>query len=140
MSLTRESGALALGGVALAEAALVAGTPAYVYDLDAMAASAASVRRAFEGAPGGVFYALKANTAGPVVRALARVGCGADVVSGAELGVALACGVAADRVVYSGVAKRDEEIDRAMHAGGAGILAIQVESLEEIARVEARAR
>ena len=51
--------------------------------------------------------------------------------------VALGCGVAPDKIVYSGVAKTDDEIDRAI--GGARIVAIQVESIEEIDRVE-RAR
>jgi diaminopimelate decarboxylase len=116
------------------------GTPAYVYDLDGMAARARSLDAAFEGTAHLVAYAVKANSAGPVVRALAAAGCGADVVSGGELQVALACGMAPDRIVYSGVAKQDEELDRAIASGGRGIGAIQVESVEEIARVEARAR
>src|SRR5207244_3249262 len=48
--------------------------------------------------------------------------------------------VAPDRVVYSGVAKRDDELDLAVRAGDRGILSIQVESVEEIARIDARAR
>jgi diaminopimelate decarboxylase len=116
------------------------GTPAYVYDLDGMAARARSLDAAFEGTAHLVAYAVKANSAGPVVRALAAAGCGADVVSGGELQVALACGIAPDRIVYSGVAKQDEELDRAIACGGRGIGAIQVESVEEIARVEARAK
>jgi diaminopimelate decarboxylase len=126
-----------LGGVSLAEIALQAGTPTYVYDLDAMAAGARAMRSAFEGEPHLVAYAVKANSAGGVVRALAAEGCGADVVSGAELVVALRCGVPPEKVVYSGVAKTDDEIDRAI---AAGVGAIQLESLEEVPRVEARAR
>jgi diaminopimelate decarboxylase len=115
-------------------------TPTYVYDLDDVAERARAFEAAFEGAPHLVAYAVKANAAGPVVRTLAAQGCGADVVSGAELLVALACGVPPDRIVYSGVAKGDAEIDRALHCGERGILALQIESVEEIARVEARAR
>jgi diaminopimelate decarboxylase len=111
-----------------------------VYDLDGMAARARSLAAAFEGTAHLVAYAVKANSAGPVVRALARAGCGADVVSGGELCVALACGIAPERIVYSGVAKQDDELDRAIACGTRGIGAIQVESVEEIARVEARAR
>jgi diaminopimelate decarboxylase len=81
-------------------------------------------------------YAIKANGAGPIVRALVHEGCGVDVVSGGELATALACGVSPERVVYSGVAKRDDELDRAILAG---IRAIHVESVEEIERVAARA-
>jgi diaminopimelate decarboxylase len=138
MPPTREpSGALVLGGVALAEVVRAAGTPTYAYDLDAIAAEARGLQAAFDDAPHLVAYAVKANSAGPVLRAIASEGCGADVVSGAEMLVALACGIRPDRIVYNGVAKTDDEIDRAV---GAEIAAVQVESLEEIARVEARAR
>jgi diaminopimelate decarboxylase len=141
MSLTRDgSGTLQLGGVSLAGLASELGTPAYVYDLDAMGAEARALEEGFEKHPHLVCYAVKANTAGPVVRSLAAEGCGADVVSGAELAVALACGVVPERIVYSGVAKRDEELDRAVGCGQRGIGAVQIESVEEIARVEARAR
>jgi diaminopimelate decarboxylase len=135
-------GKLTLGGARLVDLARDAsiGTPAYVYDLDAIAAEARALDAAFDGAPHLVAYAVKANTAGAIVRAIAGEGCGADVVSGAELEVALACGIAPDKIVYSGVAKRDAELDRAVACGARGIGAIQIESVEEIARVEARAR
>jgi diaminopimelate decarboxylase len=140
-SLTRDRhGELLLGGAVLSEVAREAGTPAYVYDLDAMAAEARSLDLAFDGAPHLVAYALKANTAGPVVAALASAGCGGDVVSGGELEVALRCGMTPDRIVYSGVAKLDSEIERALTSGARGIAAIQIESVEEVARVEARAK
>jgi len=116
------------------------GTPAYVYDLDAMQRDASAVVAAFGQRAPNVFYAIKANSAGPIVRALAARGCGADVVSGAELLLALRCGIAPDRVVYSGVAKADEELDLAIGCGARGIRAIQAESIEEIERIDARAR
>jgi diaminopimelate decarboxylase len=141
MSLTRDgSGVLQLGGVSLPGLASELGTPAYVYDLDAMGAAARALEEGFDEQRHLVCYAVKANTAGPVVRALSAAGCGADVVSGAELAVALACGVTPDRIVYSGVAKRDDELDRAVGCGDRGIGAVQIESIEEIGRVEARAR
>jgi diaminopimelate decarboxylase len=111
-----------------------------VYDLDAMAAEVRALRAGFDGAPHLVAYAMKANTAGAVVRTVMAEGCGADIVSGAELLVALQCGVAPDHIVYNGVAKTDDEIDQAIASGPRGIGAIQLESVEEIARVEARAR
>ena len=135
-----ESGVLTLDGIELTELVQRFGTPSYVYDLDAMALAARTLQSAFDGASHLVAYAVKANAAGGVVRALAREGCGADVVSGAELLVALACGIAADRIVFSGVAKTDEELDRAIACGARGIQAVQIESFEEIARLEARAR
>ena len=130
---------LVLGGVALPD--LVSdprfGTPTYVYDLDAIASEARELEAAFEGAPHLVAYAVKANSAGPIVKALVQAGCGADVVSGAELSLALRCGAAPEKVVFSGVAKSDAELDLAI---GSAIAAIQVESVEEIARIAARAR
>jgi len=151
--LTRDERGCVLGGVALRDVFADGGasadvrgraaepipTPAYVYDLDAMEAAARALTAGFGGAPHLVAYAVKANTAGPIVRALARAGCGADVVSGGELAVALACGVAPERILFSGVAKQAWELDRAIGAGDRGILGIQMESVEEIARVEARA-
>src|SRR5262249_30864849 len=138
---TRDERGAVLGGAPLA-GILASGaipTPAYVYDLGAMEAEARALVAAFGGAPHLVAYAVKANTAGPIVRALARAGCGAEVVSGAELLVALGCGVDADRILMSGVAKQAWEIDRAIGAGARGIRSIQMESVEEIGRVEARA-
>lgn len=140
-------GELALGGVPLAgisrhtldDGARV-GTPTYVYDLDAMASEARELAAAFEGAPHLIAYAIKANSAGPVVRALASEGCGADVVSGGELLLALRCGISPEAIVYSGVAKTDDELDLAIAAGGVGIRAINIESVEEIARIAARAK
>jgi diaminopimelate decarboxylase len=140
MSISRDSsGTLRLAGVSLSEVAALTGTPAYVYDLGGMAAGARALREAFDGRPHLVAYALKANTAGAVVRTLVAEGCGADVVSGAELLVALACGVSPDHVVYNGVAKIDGEIDQALSSGPRGIGAVFIESVEEIARIEARA-
>jgi diaminopimelate decarboxylase len=142
MPTTRDgAGHLCLGGaslLALVRASAV-GTPTYVYDLSAMALEVRELRSAFEGSAHLVAYAVKANSAGPVLRTLFAEGCGADVVSGAELALALACGAEPDRIVYSGVAKTDDELDRAILAGPEGIRAIQVESVEEIPRVEARA-
>jgi len=141
MPLTRDaSGALLLGALPLRTVLHDAQTPSYVYDLDAIAQAARELEQGFDAAPHLVCYAVKANTAGEVVRTLAAQGCGADVVSGGELIVALACGVDPDRIVYSGVAKRDDEIDRALGCGPRGIGALQIESVEEIARVQARAR
>jgi diaminopimelate decarboxylase len=143
MPVTRGTrGQLELGGVDLAALARdpAIGTPTYVYDLTAMTAEAHALHAAWDGAPHRVAYAVKANSAGPVVRALAEAGCGADVVSGAELRVAMACGVSPEAILFSGVAKLDAELDAALLAGTEGIGAVQVESLEELPRIAARAR
>ncbi len=132
------SGRATLGGRLLSELRAEAGvgTPAYFYDLDAITQATRELVAAFGAAPGFVAYAVKANTAGSIVRAVAQAGGGADVVSGGELAVALGAGVGPERIVMSGVAKQDWELDRAI---GHGIRAIQLESVEEIPRVAARA-
>jgi len=112
-------------------------TPVYFYDLDAIASEARDLSAGFGTARHVVAYAVKANSAGSVVRTLAAEGVGADVVSGAELEVAIGCGIPATKIVMSGVAKKDGELDLAI---ATGLLAIQAESVEEIARIAARAR
>ena len=111
--------------------------PAYVYDVDGMTETLRSLRHAFGDAPHLVAYAIKANSAGTVVRAFTAEGAGVDAVSGAELELALGCGVPEKQLVMSGVAKTDAEIDLALFKG---ILAIQAESVEELGRIMARAR
>jgi diaminopimelate decarboxylase len=112
-------------------------TPVYLYDLDAIALEARSLIAGYGDARHVVAYAVKANSAGSVVRALAAEGTGADVVSAAELEVAMACGIPAEKIVMSGVAKRDTELDFAISCR---LLAIQAESVEELFRIAARAR
>jgi len=112
-------------------------TPVYVYDLAAIRKTATEMTAALGAQPHVLAYAVKANSAGSIVRLLAELGVGADVVSGGELELVRRAGVAPRKIVMSGVAKTDEELDRAI---AEDILAIQVESAEELERVAARAR
>lgn len=112
-------------------------TPVYFYDLDAIAQEARALIAGYGSARHVVAYAVKANSAGSVVRTLAAEGTGADVVSAAELEVAMACGIPAEKIVMSGVAKRDTELDFAISSR---LLAIQAESVEELLRIASRAR
>ncbi len=138
MATSRDArGRLTLGGVVLDSLLGPYGTPLYVYDLGAIVAEARALQSAFGSASHLVAYAVKANSAGPIVKALAGAACGADVVSGPELALARRCGIVPAAIVFSGVGKRDEELDLAVSEG---IAAIQVESVEELARVAARAR
>jgi diaminopimelate decarboxylase len=139
MSFSRDSAGVAhLGGVSL-QRLLVEGqaTPAYVYDVDAMVAEATALGQGFGGREHLVCYAVKANTAGRILRRFAAAGVGADIVSVGELRVALGAGIPASRIVWSGVAKRDDELDAAL---AAGVRSLHAESVEELARIEARAR
>ena len=136
-----QQGVATLGGTQVDTllAAAGCGTPAYLYDLDGIRTAARELAAGLGPGPSLIAFATKANSAVPVLRALFEEGCGADVVSGAELALVLEAGLSPDKVVFSGVAKRDDEIDRALGAGGSGIHAIQAESVEELARIGARA-
>ncbi|WP_308909110.1 diaminopimelate decarboxylase [Pseudokordiimonas caeni] len=112
------------------------GTPVYIYSKAAMQAAYARYRDAFEGMDALVCYAVKANTNLSVIRTFADMGSGADVVSGGELRRALAAGVPARRIVFSGVAKTREEIDFALNAD---ILQFNVESEPELKAISAAA-
>ncbi len=132
-------GAALLGSARLADLVQRSGvdTPAYFYDLDGVRDVAERLEAAFETQRHLVAYAVKANSAGPILRAVFSAGLGADVVSGAELELVLRAGAAPRRIVMSGVGKTDRELDSAI---AADILAIQAESAEEITRIAARAR
>lgn len=135
-----KSGAM-LGGVSLHQIADAAGTPTYVYDAEGIRQRLARVRSALGSGKGGVpdplvCFAVKANSALPVLRVLAREGAGADIVSGGELRRALEAGIAPQRIIFSGVGKTDDELDAAI---AAGIRSINVESAEELTRLMARA-
>jgi diaminopimelate decarboxylase len=118
-------------------AAAGTGTPAYVYDLDAIAAEARDMVAALADPRHEVAYAVKANSAGSILRTVLAEGAGAEVVSRGELEVALGVGVRPDRIMASSVAKADHELDFAVTVG---IRAIQMESVEELGRVAARAK
>src|SRR5262245_30248705 len=74
-------------------------TPAYVYDVGAMVREAKALARGFHYHKHMIAYAVKANSAGPVVRALADAGCGAEVGSRGELDLALHSGIAPEAVL-----------------------------------------
>jgi diaminopimelate decarboxylase len=105
------------------------GTPFYAYDGDLFRERIRRFRAAFASAPHLVCYALKANDALALVRIAAEEGLGADIVSGGELEKALKAGVPGERIVFSGVGKRREEIRAALEAG---VRSLNVESLGEL--------
>ena len=112
------------------------GTPFYLY-------SHATVKRhflifdgAFDGVDRLICYSAKANSNLAILTLLAKLGAGLDIVSGGELYKGLKAGFTADKIVYSGVGKRVDEIDFALREG---ILMFNVESLEELALIDTRA-
>lgn len=118
--------------VPLADIAAAAGTPVYVYSADLIRQHANSYLTAD---PEATFaYALKANQNIELLKLLCGLGLGADVTSGGELFLALKAGFDPQKIIYSGVGKRDDEIRMALEAG---ISAIHIESAAELFVVEA---
>jgi diaminopimelate decarboxylase len=105
------------------------GTPCYVYSRATFTNHFLSLDKAFAAVPHCICYSLKANSNLGVLKALAELGAGADVVSGGELRQALRAGIPADRIVYSGVGKTLPELRLAVEAG---IKAVNVENREEL--------
>jgi diaminopimelate decarboxylase len=111
-------GVLHAEDVPLPDIAEAVGTPVYVYSTATIERHARVFREAV--APTGdplIAFAVKANPNAAVLAALARCGYGADVVSGGELKRALAAGIPADKIVFSGVGKTEEEMALACEAG-----------------------
>ena len=124
-------------GVSLAELAETHGTPLYVYSAEQIRVRFWLFQEAFAGREATVCYAVKANSSLAILRLLAEMGAGFDIVSGGELErVRRASKAALGRVVFSGVGKQVWEIDAALKAG---ILLFNVESEAELALLAARA-
>jgi len=114
------------------------GTPCYVYSRAMLTRAFREFDAAFAGVPHLVCYAMKANASLAIVDLFASLGSGFDIVSGGELARVQAAGGDAGKVVFSGVAKSDTEMDAAL---AAGILCFNVESaaeLDHLAAVAAR--
>src|SRR3989441_2621173 len=132
----RQDGVLGCDGVSLEEAAVRFGTPLYLYSKAALVAAYAAYDRAFAPVPHRICYALKANGSGALLRILAGLGAGADIVSGFELEAALRAGFPPKLIVFSGVGKTTDEIARGLDAG---IGEFNAESEEELGRISAAA-
>ena len=115
--------------VNLAGLAAEVGTPVYVYSRATVERHYRAFAGAFEGARAQVFYAMKANSNLAVLKVLAKLGAGADTVSEGEIRKALAAGIPASRIVFSGVGKTDAELAFAVEAG---IHQINIESEGEL--------
>ncbi|HEY0626782.1 MAG TPA: diaminopimelate decarboxylase [Allosphingosinicella sp.] len=111
-------GAMHAEDVPLSEIADAVGTPVYVYSSAAMIGQAETFRAGLArlGDPL-IAFAVKANPNGAVLKTLAEAGLGADVVSGGELRRALAAGIPASKIVFSGVGKTRDEMELACRGG-----------------------
>ncbi|MCL4478427.1 MAG: diaminopimelate decarboxylase [Deltaproteobacteria bacterium] len=105
------------------------GTPVYIYSKKTLKRHYAVLSNAFTSIEPLICYSVKANSNIANIALFASMGAGADIVSGGELYRALKAGIKADRIVYSGVGKTEEEIAYAIKEN---ILLFNAESIEEI--------
>jgi diaminopimelate decarboxylase len=108
-------------------------TPLYVYDFENIKKNYLELKSAFKGRKSLVCYAVKANSNLSVLKLLAELEAGADCVSMGEVKRALYAGIPKYKIIFSGVGKRDDEIEEAILRD---ILMINIESEAEFERVE----
>lgn len=123
------NGVLHAEDVDLRHVAREVGTPFYCYATATLERHYRVFAEAFNDGPALICYAMKANSNQAVLKTLARLGAGMDIVSGGELARALAAGVPGERIVFSGVGKTRAEMRAALEAG---ILCFNVESEPEL--------
>jgi diaminopimelate decarboxylase len=121
-------------GVALSAIASQVGTPFYCYSAGALRSAWQEFADGTRGMNARICYAMKANSSLAVIRLFGQLGAGADIVSVGELRRALAAGIPAERIVYSGVGKKASELMAALEAG---IGQVNVESAAELETLNA---
>jgi diaminopimelate decarboxylase len=119
--------------VPVADIVAAVGTPCYLYSRATIERHWHAFDRAFSDHPHLVCYAVKANSNLAVLNLLARLGSGFDIVSGGELERVLAAGGEPGKVVFSGVGKRRDELERTLEIG---IRCFNVESETELTLLE----
>src|SRR6187455_2447367 len=110
------------------------GTPLYVYSAAVIRERYRAIDAAFDGYPHTLHYALKANSTLAIARLLRELGSAVDANSVWEIAVAQRAGFDPSQIVFTGVGKSPEELERAV---ALGVKAINVESAGELARLEA---
>ena len=129
-------GVLYAEDVSVPEIARAVGTPFYCYSTATLERHYRVFAEAFSSVDSMVCYAMKANSNQAVLKTLARLGAGVDVVSEGELRRALAAGIPANRIMFSGVGKTIHEMDLALEVG---IYCFNVESEPELEVLASRA-
>ena len=138
-TLGRKFAAVFCEGVALDDIAEREGTPSYVYSARALRDAVSELRRGLGAQPHTICFAVKSNGNLAILKHLAKLGCGFDIVSGGELELLRYIGVPGNRIVFSGVGKTREEMRAALRYSASsgtkkrGILLFNVESEAELA-------
>lgn len=115
--MSYRDGGLHVEQVPLARIADEVGTPVFVYSKAGMTARYRALEGALQGLPVSIYYAMKANSNLAVIKLFGDLGAGMDVVSGGELARGLKAGIPADRIVFAGVGKTEEEMAYALDSG-----------------------
>jgi diaminopimelate decarboxylase len=123
------AGALTLEGASLADIAAQFGTPCYVYSEQAIRDNYLAYDNALKGRDHQICYAMKANSNLSILKLLASLGAGFDIVSGGELQRVLLAGGDASKVVFSGVGKSRAELTLALEKG---VGCFNIESASEL--------
>src|SRR5438132_6613366 len=132
-TLSYRSRELFMEDVSLDHVMADSGTPAYVYSRARVLENYRRFDEAFHGLSHQVMFAVKANSSGAILSILGKAGAGADIVSVGELFRARRAGIPPERIVFSGVGKRPDEIRTALEAG---IMMLNVESAEELQAID----
>ena len=109
------------------------GTPLYVYNFDTITQKFSALKEVFKARKSLICFAVKANSNLSVLKHMAHLGAGCDCVSIGEVKRALVAGIPKYKIIFSGVGKRDDEIEEALRND---ILMLNLESEEEMNRVE----
>lgn len=133
----RRADALECEGVPLTAIAERVGTPVYVYSAGVIRERYAQLTAALAGLPVSIHYSVKANSNVAVLALLRSLGAGVDIVSSGELHRAMVAGYTGDEIVFSGVGKTRDELQRAL---AAGVHSINVESEGELRELNDVAR
>ncbi len=118
--------------VSISKLAKKFGTPLYIYSQKKLEDNFNSYKNGFKGVDTIICYAMKANSNFSILKLLAKLGAGADIVSGGELYRALKAGIKSQKIVYSGVGKTAQEIEFALKSN---ILMFNAESFEEVEQI-----
>ncbi|WP_353141567.1 diaminopimelate decarboxylase [Acinetobacter pragensis] len=133
MSFTRINGVLHAEQCSLQQLAEQYGTPLYVYSKNTFAKHYLDMDRAFSFIDHQICFAVKSNSNLAVLNVLAKLGAGFDIVTGGELARVLKAGGDASKIVFSGLGKTEEDIQKALEAG---IACFNVESYAELGRIQ----
>ncbi|MGH8278690.1 MAG: diaminopimelate decarboxylase [Gammaproteobacteria bacterium] len=131
-AFTQRSGVLYVAELPLPQLADEFGTPLYVYSRRALLDAWQRLATPLQGSQHQLCYAVKANGSLALLQELARQGAGFDIVSAGELARVLKAGGDPARTVFSGVGKRRDELEYALHAG---VGCFNVESQAELERL-----